>query len=98
MRRGALLTLNCIAHSRPATLREPISGGELLPLLYGETAKRAELVHQVDLGPFKHFVDDGLELRKAQHTRTRTKARTQPIRFRPGLTLRGCVWGCCLRA
>mmetsp|Transcript_50664 Transcript_50664/g.169198 ORF Transcript_50664/g.169198 Transcript_50664/m.169198 type:complete len:920 (+) Transcript_50664:2-2761(+) len=65
VRRGALLTLNCIAHSRPATLREPISGGELLPLLYGETAKRAELVHQVDLGPFKHFVDDGLELRKA---------------------------------
>ena len=38
---------------------------ELLPMLYEQTKKRPELVHQVDLGPFKHTVDDGLELRKA---------------------------------
>jgi len=37
----------------------------LLPLLYSETVKKPELVHQVDLGPFKHTVDDGLEIRKA---------------------------------
>jgi hypothetical protein len=65
VRRGALLTLNCLAHNRPATIRDALSGGELLPMLYAETAKKPELVHQVDLGPFKHTVDDGLENRKA---------------------------------
>ena len=37
----------------------------LLPLLYGETVKKPELRHEVNLGPFKHTVDDGLEIRKA---------------------------------
>jgi cullin-associated NEDD8-dissociated protein 1 len=63
VRRGALLTLNCLAHNKPAAIRELLP--TLLPMLYGETAKRPELVHQVDLGPFKHTVDDGLDLRKA---------------------------------
>jgi len=63
VRRGALLALNCVAHNRPTAIREGLS--ELLPMLYGETVKKPELVHQVDLGPFKHTVDDGLELRKA---------------------------------
>jgi len=63
VRRGSLLTLNCLAHNKPAAIRELLP--TLLPLLYGETAKRPELVHQVDLGPFKHTVDDGLDLRKA---------------------------------
>ena len=63
VRRGALLTLNCLAHNKPAAIRELLP--KLLPLLYGETVRRPELVHQVDLGPFKHTVDDGLDLRKA---------------------------------
>jgi len=63
VRRGSLLTLNCLAHNKPGTIRELLP--TLLPLLYGETAKRPELVHQVDLGPFKHTVDDGLDTRKA---------------------------------
>ena len=45
VRRGALLTFNCLAHNKPFAIREML--GELLPLLYGETAKRAELIHQV---------------------------------------------------
>lgn len=63
VRRGALLVLNCLAHNRPRSIREQLP--ILLPMLYAETSKRSELVHQVDLGPFKHTVDDGLEIRKA---------------------------------
>uniref|UniRef100_A0A183C175 TIP120 domain-containing protein n=1 Tax=Globodera pallida TaxID=36090 RepID=A0A183C175_GLOPA len=37
----------------------------LLPALYEETKVKLELVHEVEMGPFKHIVDDGLDLRKA---------------------------------
>jgi len=63
VRRGAVLTLNCLAHNKPAGIKDLLP--TLLPLLYSETVKKPELVHQVDLGPFKHTVDDGLEIRKA---------------------------------
>jgi cullin-associated NEDD8-dissociated protein 1 len=62
-RLAALLTLSCIAHNQPSYVSECLPA--LLPHLYSETVKKAELVHQVDLGPFKHTVDDGLQLRKA---------------------------------
>ncbi|KAG8464070.1 hypothetical protein KFE25_000238 [Diacronema lutheri] len=65
VRHATLLTLSCVAHNRTSYLVECLP--PILPLLYEETAKRAELVHQVDLGPFKHTVDDGLELRKAAY-------------------------------
>ncbi|KAH7666412.1 CAND1 protein, partial [Aphelenchoides avenae] len=39
--------------------------GSLLPALYAETDVKKELVHEVEMGPFKHIVDDGLDLRKA---------------------------------
>lgn len=37
----------------------------LLPDIYRETNPRIELQHEVEMGPFKHVVDDGLELRKS---------------------------------
>lgn len=36
-----------------------------LPSLYAETVVKKELVREVEMGPFKHTVDDGLDLRKA---------------------------------
>jgi len=36
-----------------------------LPAVYAETKIKSELIRIVDLGPFKHKVDDGLETRKA---------------------------------
>jgi hypothetical protein len=37
---------------------------QLIPLLYDETVVKEELIHTVEMGPFKHKVDDGLEIRK----------------------------------
>lgn len=45
VRRGAILALNCVAHNWPASVSEELGG--LLPLLYSETIKKNELVHQV---------------------------------------------------
>ena len=36
--------------------------------LYNETQKRKELIREVEMGPFKHEVDDGLDLRKVDFT------------------------------
>ena len=38
---------------------------DVLPELYNETQKRKDLIRQVEMGPFKHEVYDGLDLRKA---------------------------------
>ncbi|KAL2939472.1 Cullin-associated NEDD8-dissociated protein 1 [Bienertia sinuspersici] len=51
VRRAAVLALSTAAHNKPNLIKGLLP--ELLPLL------------TVDLGPFKHVVDDGLELRKA---------------------------------
>eukprot|EP00850_Spirogloea_muscicola_P001276 SM000004S15146 [mRNA] locus=s4:1584727:1593967:+ [translate_table: standard] len=63
VRRAAVLTLSTAAHNRPGLVVDLLP--ELLPLLYDQTVVKEELIRTVDLGPFKHTVDDGLELRKA---------------------------------
>ncbi|KAH3767418.1 cullin-associated NEDD8-dissociated protein 1 [Pelomyxa schiedti] len=62
VRRSVLLTLNYIAHHKPDLIRETLP--EFLPKLYNETRIKPELIKEVDLGPFKHKVDSGLEIRK----------------------------------
>eukprot|EP00210_Caulerpa_lentillifera_P004245 g4049.t1 len=37
----------------------------VLPTLYMQTRKNQELIRVIDFGPFKHKIDDGIELRKA---------------------------------
>lgn len=63
VRRAAVLALNTAAHNKPNLIKGLLP--ELLPLLYDQTIIKQELIRTVDLGPFKHTVDDGLELRKA---------------------------------
>ncbi|WVZ77753.1 hypothetical protein U9M48_025580 [Paspalum notatum var. saurae] len=63
VRRAAVLALSTAAHNKPNLIKDLLP--ELLPLLYDQTVIKQELVRTVDLGPFKHVVDDGLELRKA---------------------------------
>ncbi|XP_039172622.1 cullin-associated NEDD8-dissociated protein 1 [Eucalyptus grandis] len=63
VRRAAVLALSTAAHNKPNLIKGLLQ--ELLPLLYDQTIVKQELIRTVDLGPFKHVVDDGLELRKA---------------------------------
>ncbi|XP_020253052.1 cullin-associated NEDD8-dissociated protein 1 isoform X3 [Asparagus officinalis] len=63
VRRAAVVALSTVAHNKPNLIKGLLP--ELLPLLYDQTVIKKELIRTVDLGPFKHTVDDGLELRKA---------------------------------
>jgi len=63
VRRVALVAFNSAAHNKPSLVRNLLD--QLLPQLYKETKVRTELIREVEMGPFKHTVDDGLDLRKA---------------------------------
>lgn len=62
MRRLALSSLNSAAHNKPHLVRDHLTS--LLPELYGQTNIDESLIRIVEMGPFKHKVDDGLDIRK----------------------------------
>ena len=64
VRRAAVQVLSTAAHTKPALVVEHLPAA--LPLLYAQTAVNKALIRTVDLGPFKHQIDDGLELRKVR--------------------------------
>ncbi|KAM9326759.1 cullin-associated NEDD8-dissociated protein 1-like [Gastrophryne carolinensis] len=63
VRRVALAMFNSAAHNKPSLVRNLLK--RVLPPLYNETKVRKELIREVEMGPFKHTVDDGLDVRKA---------------------------------
>ncbi|NXS64618.1 CAND1 protein, partial [Pandion haliaetus] len=63
VRRVALAMFNSAAHNKPSLIRDLLNS--VLPSLYNETKVRRELIREVEMGPFKHTVDDGLDVRKA---------------------------------
>lgn len=63
VRRVALTTFNSAAHNKPGLIRDLLV--DILPHLYNETKVKKELIREVEMGPFKHTVDDGLDIRKA---------------------------------
>ncbi|XP_065344068.1 cullin-associated NEDD8-dissociated protein 1 isoform X2 [Cloeon dipterum] len=63
VRRVALVAFNSAAHNKPSLVRDLLD--EILPQLYEETKVKRELIREVEMGPFKHTVDDGLDIRKA---------------------------------
>ncbi|KAI0271714.1 TIP120-domain-containing protein [Gloeopeniophorella convolvens] len=65
VRQLALSVLNAAARTKPHLLREHLP--LLLPALYRETAMKPELVRTVQMGPWQHKVDDGLEARKTAY-------------------------------
>eukprot|EP00298_Acanthocystis_sp_HF-20_P014341 c20735_g3_i1.p1 GENE.c20735_g3_i1~~c20735_g3_i1.p1 ORF type:complete len:1246 (-),score=552.88 c20735_g3_i1:2007-5744(-) len=64
VRRAALISLNTAIHHKPKSLKslQPLFGS-----LLKDTIKQEALIRQVQLGPFKHTVDDGLPVRKAAY-------------------------------
>ena len=63
VRKAAVQLLSIAGHNKPSLIREELPA--FLPALYQQTAKDPSLVRVVELGPFQHQIDDGLELRKA---------------------------------
>lgn len=77
VRRVALVTFNSAAHNKPSLVRDLLLNPKqelqadgtmsesFINFLYRETKMRKDLIREVEMGPFKHTVDDGLDLRKA---------------------------------
>ncbi|QDS77218.1 hypothetical protein FKW77_002867 [Venturia effusa] len=64
-RRLALSTFNSAALNKPDLILPHLN--ELLPLAMKETIVKPELIREVQMGPFKHKVDDGLDTRKSAY-------------------------------
>jgi cullin-associated NEDD8-dissociated protein 1 len=64
-RRLALTTFNSAMHNKPDIIIPALD--QLLPLTMKETEIKHELIREVQMGPFKHKVDDGLEIRKSAY-------------------------------
>ena len=61
-RRLALGTLNAAIHHKSHIVLPQLAN--LLPLVLKDSKIDKDLIREVQMGPFKHKVDDGLELRK----------------------------------
>lgn len=62
----------------------------MFPVLYFEMIPRKDLMREMDLGPFKHKVDTGLELRKGafavmDQLLDHAPERINPVEFLPQL-------------
>ncbi|KAK3997505.1 putative cullin-associated NEDD8-dissociated protein [Cladorrhinum sp. PSN332] len=65
IRRHAMSTLNSASHNKPELIMGQF--GQLIPYVMKETVIKPELIREVTMGPFKHKIDDGLEVRKAAY-------------------------------
>ncbi|KAL8670060.1 MAG: hypothetical protein Q9168_005379 [Polycauliona sp. 1 TL-2023] len=64
-RRLALGALNSATHNKSEMILPDLAS--LVPLVVKESKVKPELVREVQMGPFKHKVDDGLEVRKSAY-------------------------------
>ncbi|KAI1135664.1 TIP120-domain-containing protein [Hypoxylon sp. FL0543] len=65
IRRLGMTALNSAAHNKPDLILPHL--GELVPYVIHESVIKQELIREVQMGPFKHLVDDGLEVRKSAY-------------------------------
>lgn len=77
IRRLAMTTLNSATHNKPGLILPRL--GDMIPFVLSESVIKPELIREVMMGPFKHTVDDGLEVRKVSlawfQSRAAVKAR-----------------------
>ncbi len=66
IRRLGMTTLNSATHNKPELILPHL--GELIPFVMTESIIKKELIREVQMGPFKHTVDDGLEARKVSYS------------------------------
>jgi cullin-associated NEDD8-dissociated protein 1 len=78
-RKLALTAVNSAAHTKAKIFVSTIR--DVLPLVYQETVIKPELIREVMMGPFKHKVDDGLELRKSAYDTLYTMVETSYARL-----------------
>ncbi|KAL8835756.1 MAG: hypothetical protein Q9170_003188 [Blastenia crenularia] len=64
-RRLALGVLNSATHNKSEMILPNLKN--LLPLVMKESSIKPELIREVQMGPFKHKVDDGLDVRKSAY-------------------------------
>ncbi|CBY17954.1 unnamed protein product [Oikopleura dioica] len=62
--KSAIAFMNSEAHNNAEVLKRHLTK-DVLESLYKETKVRPDLIREVMMGPFKHTIDDGLEIRKA---------------------------------
>jgi cullin-associated NEDD8-dissociated protein 1 len=62
IRRHSMSTLTSATHNKPELILAQLN--QLMPFVMSETVIKPELVREVQMGPFKHIIDDGLEVRK----------------------------------
>ena len=65
VRRSATLLLSLAAHTKLSLVKDMLLG--CLPPLLEQTKPDESLIRTIDLGPFKHKIDDGLEQRKSAY-------------------------------
>lgn len=63
VRRSATLLLSLAAHTKLSLVKDLL--GDCIPPLVEQTKPDESLIRIIDLGPFKHKIDDGLEQRKS---------------------------------
>ena len=78
VRRLALSALNSAARSRAHLIRDHLP--TLLSSLYKETVVNLDLIRTVQMGPWTHKVDDGLDTRKTAYETMYTLVR-HPVCF-----------------
>lgn len=93
--RLALTTLNSAIHNKMDLLVAHLD--QLLPAVFGDAHLKPELIREVQMGPFKHKVDDGLDLRKVTYSpatpdRDRDPNNMNPERLRNPLCLSGYIF------
>merc|ERR1712228_459964 len=66
VKRQTFLSINTIFRVNARLIMNGLDS--ILPILFAATVTNQSLIREVDLGPFKHRVDDGLPMRKAAFT------------------------------